>query len=208
MKLLHKSLVLCLILFLATACAAAENGNNPDYDSTKKMMVDMLKTDDGKKAIHEIMTEEEYRHDLVMDNLFVRQTIQETLTSDTGKKYWQETMQDPEFAKTFAETMQAENEKILKRLMKDPEYQQMMMDIMKDQDVQNSILELLKAKEYREQTMNIMAEAFESPYFIAKVNEILSKVTEEQLEKQDESEESSGGGGSEEESKSEEKENE
>ena len=82
------------------------------------------------------------------------------------------------------------------------------MDIMKDQDVQNSILELLKAKEYREQTMNIMAEAFESPYFIAKVNEILSKVTEEQLEKQDESEESSGGGGSEEESKSEEKENE
>ncbi|KGA98270.1 spore germination protein GerD [Alkalihalobacillus alcalophilus ATCC 27647 = CGMCC 1.3604] len=195
MKALQKLLVLCLLATLLSACAAAqENGSNADYDNMKKMMVDMLKTDEGKQAIHEIMTEEEVRHDLVMDNLFVKQTVQQTLTSEQGKKYWQELMQEPEFAKTFAETMQSENEKILKRLMKDPEYQAMMIAIFTDKEVEDSILELLKSKEYREQQMTVMAEAFESPYFIAKVNNILSKVTEEQLEKQDESGGDSGSG--------------
>ncbi|GAF66250.1 spore germination protein GerD [Bacillus sp. TS-2] len=186
MNALCKWLFLCLFITLLSGCAAAENSGQADYDTTKKMMVDMLKTDEGKKAIQELMHDEEMRHDLVMDNFFVKETIQETLTTEQGKAFWQQTMQDPEFAKTFAEAMQSENEKILKGLMKDPEYQTMMVSILQDQEIKDSILELLKSKEYREQVMTIMSDSFESPYFMAKINEILSNVTEEQLKKQDE----------------------
>ncbi len=192
MKKIMHVLTMCLLLTIFSSCAAAENGgsNSPNYENTKKMMVDMLKTDEGKQAVKELMTDEELRKELVMDHAFVKQAIQETLTSEAGKKFWQETMKDPEFAKTFAESMQTENEKMLKALMKDPEYQEMMMNILKDPEMENAVLELLKSKEYRQQVMTIMSESFESPFFTAKMNEILSKVAEKQMEKQD-----AGGGG-------------
>ncbi|WP_100406030.1 spore germination lipoprotein GerD [Bacillus solitudinis] len=191
MKLLRGLIVFCLSVFIITGCATAENGgkNQPDYESTKKMMVDMLKTDEGKQAIQEIMEDEEVRKVLVMDSAFVKKTIQDTLTSEEAQKFWQDTMQDPEFAKTFAESMQTENEKILKGLMKDPEYQGMMLTILQDPEMESNVLEIMKSKEYRQQVMTIMSESFESPFFTAKVNEILSKVAEKQMEKQD-----SGGG--------------
>ena len=31
-----------------------------DYEQTKKMVVDILKTDDGKKAIQELMADDKY----------------------------------------------------------------------------------------------------------------------------------------------------
>lgn len=188
--------IFTLLLTIIASCAQAENGNGstPDYESTKKMMVDMLKTDEGKKAIQEIMGDEELQKEIVMDNDFVKQTIQQTLTSEAGRKFWQDVMKDPEFAKTFAESMQTENEKMLKGLMKDPDYQAMMITILQDPEMEAAILETMKSKEYRQQVMTIMTEAFESPFFTAKVNEILTKVAQQQLEKQDQGSGGEGGG--------------
>ncbi|NEU32514.1 spore gernimation protein GerD [bacterium LRH843] len=202
MKRIIHVLTICLFFAIVTSCgASAELGGSstPDYESTKKMMVDMLKTDDGKKAIQELMKEEEMRHQLVMDNDFIKETVQTTLTSEAGKKFWQDIMKDPEFAKTFAESMQKENEKMLKALMKDPEYQGMMMTVLKDPEMEKALLEVLKSKEYRHQVMTIMSESFESPFFTAKVNEILTHVAEKQMEKQGKEEkkkEEKGKGGS------------
>lgn len=191
---LGKLLGLCILVMTITGCLAVEEqgGNTPDYESTKQMMVDMLKTDEGKAAIKEVVSDDEVRQFILMDQAFVRQTIQETLTSEEGKAFWQETMQDPEFAKDFAESMQQENEKILKGLMKDPEYQEMMMDILQDPEMEDEYLDLFKSKEYREQVMIIMADAFESPYFKARVNEILANVAKEQMEKEAADEEEEG----------------
>jgi spore germination protein D len=185
-KLLHV-LIVCVTVLTLISCATAEGsgGNNTDYEGTKKMMVDMLKTDEGKQAIQEIMNEEEMRHELVMDNAYVKETIQETLTSEQGRAFWQEVMKDPEFAKTFAESMQTENEKMLKGLMKDPEYQGMMITVLQNPEMEDTVLEVMKSKEYRQQVMTIMSEAFESPYFTAKISEILSGVAEKQMKKQD-----------------------
>lgn len=180
-------LISCLFFTILVSCAAAEdNGSsNPDYEKTKKMTVDLLKTDEGKVAIQELMKEDEMRQTLVMDHDFIKQTIQSTLTSETGKEFWQDLMKDPEFAKTFAESMQTENEKILKGLMKDPEYQTMMLTILKDPEMETAVLDLMKSKEYRQQVMTIMAESFESPLFTAKLNEILTAVAEKQMKKQE-----------------------
>nr|MBA5584015.1 spore gernimation protein GerD [Anaerobacillus isosaccharinicus]QOY38531.1 spore gernimation protein GerD [Anaerobacillus isosaccharinicus] len=168
-----------------TSCAAVEDqGSQPDYESTKKMMVDMLKTDEGKKSIQEVLSDEEVKQEIVLEQALVKETIQQVLTSEKGKEFWQELMQDPEFAKAFAESLQTEVEKILKNLMKDPEYQGMMMDILQDPEMEQAALDLMKSKEYRQQVMNIMADAFESPYFKAQVNEILGKVASEQMKKE------------------------
>ncbi len=102
---------LSFILATLSGCAQTEAQQNTDYEGTKKMVIDLLKTDEGKKALHELIAQEDMREEIVMDSAFVKQTIQDTLTSDEGKKYWQEVMKDPEFAKAFAESMQAENEK-------------------------------------------------------------------------------------------------
>ncbi|MBG9782428.1 spore germination lipoprotein GerD [Shouchella lehensis] len=163
-----------------SGCAQTEAQQNTDYEGTKKMVIDLLKTDEGKKALHELIAEEDMREEIVMDSAFVKETIQDTLTSDEGKKYWQEVMKDPEFAKAFAESMQGENEKILKSLMKDPDYQQMMMDILKDPQMGEQALELMKSKEYREQIMGIMSEALESPYFAAKMTGLMNEAIEKQ----------------------------
>ena len=37
-----------------------------DYEETKKMVVDILKTDDGKKAIQQVMSDEKMKSELIM----------------------------------------------------------------------------------------------------------------------------------------------
>ncbi|WP_216831052.1 spore germination lipoprotein GerD [Alkalihalobacterium elongatum] len=193
-----------IFILVISGCATAEGGGNttqPDYESTKKMMVDMLQTDEGKKAIAEAVTDEEVQQHLIMEQAFVKDTIQRTLTSEQARAFWEDTMQEPEFAQALAESLKKETEEMLKALMKDPEYQDMMMDILKDPEMERAALDLMKTKEYRQQVMTIMAEAFESPFFVAKVNQILGKVTAEQLQKEAEKQEQQeqegeGGGGS------------
>lgn len=187
------------ILFSLTACATAEGqSSQQDYEGQKKMIIDMLKTTEGKEAIKEVLKDEEIKSEIVMEDSFIKDTIQTTLTSETGKEYWQKLMEDPEFAKTYAEAIQTENEKIIKSLMKDPEYQGMMISLLKDPEMEKEYLTLMGSKQYREQVMTVIEEAFQSPFFTAKINEILKKVAEEQKKKEEEEqkkkeEESSGG---------------
>ncbi|PIB44628.1 spore gernimation protein GerD, partial [Pseudomonas sp. 2588-5] len=105
-----------------------DQGQQADYEATKQMVVDVLQTEEGKKAVQEVVQDEEIQEQLIMEQDFIKETIQTTLASEEGQEYWQEVMKDPEFAKTFAESMQEENENLLKGLMKDPEYQSMMLD--------------------------------------------------------------------------------
>ncbi|SFF00182.1 spore germination lipoprotein GerD [Alteribacillus iranensis] len=196
MRYIKLSLALLVCISFLFGCAAqAENqgSGDTDYENTKKMMIDLLKSDDGKSAMREILKDEKLRENLIIDEPTVKKTIETTLTSEKGKAFWQEIMKDPEFTKTFAESMQKENEKLLKGLMKDPEYQTMMMDVMKDPEMEKAILELLKSKEYRQQVMTVMTEAFESPHFKAKISEVLGKVAEEQMSKEEKGGSESGG---------------
>nr|WP_090776704.1 spore germination lipoprotein GerD [Shouchella lonarensis] len=169
-------------IFLITSCAPAEGQQGADYEGTKKMVIDLLKTDEGKKALQQVIAEEDMREELVMDSEFVQKTIQETLTSKEGKEFWQKAFEDHEFAKAFSESMQEQHEKLLKDLMKDPEYQQMMMDILTDPEMEKQALSLMKSKEYREQVMEIMEEALESPNFAAKMVDLMKEANKKQKE--------------------------
>ncbi len=45
------------------------------------MVVDILKTDDGKKAIQEILNDDKLNETLVMDEKTVKETVEKTMTS-------------------------------------------------------------------------------------------------------------------------------
>ncbi|KAB7704645.1 spore gernimation protein GerD [Bacillus aerolatus] len=198
------ALPLLLLSFSLAACGgnAADTGNaQMDYEATKKMVVDILKTDDGKAALQEMMKDEKIKQQLVMDQKIVAQTIEETLLSEKGEKFWKEAFKDPKFAGAVAKGMKKEQEELLKALMKDPEYQKMMLDIMQDPENEKNITKLLKSKEYREHLQKVMSETFESPLYKAKIQDILLKAASEQAEgekKQEggaQQEQQKGGGG-------------
>lgn len=179
---MKKFVILLLISssILLTACAAGETGaEKMDYDQTKKMIVDILKTDEGKKAIKDIMADQEMKDHLIMDQTTVTDTVEKTLTSDKGKDFWKKSFKDPKFAEAVAKSMKSENEKILKDLMKDPEYQGMMMDVMRDPELQKDVTQVLKSKEFREHLQEVVAETFESPLYKARIQDVLMKAAED-----------------------------
>ncbi|CUA81310.1 spore germination lipoprotein GerD [Anoxybacillus suryakundensis] len=172
-------LVISYTLML-TGCAQQEKTPaQPDYDQTKKMVVDILKTDEGKKAIQEVMGDEKVKQQLVMDQQIVKKTIEETLTSDKGKTFWKKAFEDAKFAQSFAKSMKEEHEKLLKALMKDPEYQAMIVDIMQNPEMKKLIQTEMKNKDFRAHLQKVITETFSSPLFKAKIEDILMKAAEE-----------------------------
>jgi spore germination protein D len=196
MKKLMKYVLPATFLLLASGCAPTESGGGEvDYEETKKMVVDILKTDDGKKAIQEVMGDDGMKEKLIMDQPVVTDTIEKTLTSDKGMDFWKKSFEDPKFAESVAKSMKKENEQLLKNLMKDPEYKGMMIEVMKDPELEKELTTLLKSKEYREHLQKVMTETFESPLFKAKMQALIVKAAEELPTQKQESGDQGGGGG-------------
>ncbi|MBS4175662.1 spore germination lipoprotein GerD [Bacillus sp. FJAT-49736] len=168
-----------MIILLASCSGSETKAGQMDYDQTKKMIVDILKTDEGKKAIQDIMTDDKMRNQLIMDQSTVTKTIESTLSSNKGKDFWKKSFSDPEFAKAYAKGMKKENENLLKSLMKDPDYQGMMLSLLKDPEYQKQVIQLMKSKEMRKHFQNTMIETFDSPLFKAKMQTTLLKAAQE-----------------------------
>lgn len=198
MKKMMKFVLPATFLLLAAGCAPTESGGGQvDYEETKKMVVDILKTDDGKKAIQEVMGDDGMKEKLIMDQPVVTDTIEKTLTSDKGMDFWKKSFEDPKFAESVAKSMKKENEQLLKNLMKDPEYKGMMIETMKDPELEKELTTLLKSKEYREHLQKVMTETFESPLFKAKLQALIVKAAEEIPTQKPEGGDQGGGGGGE-----------
>ncbi|MEH7479658.1 spore germination lipoprotein GerD [Neobacillus drentensis] len=176
-----RMLLLLPIMVFLTSCSSndASSGGQIDYEETKKMVVDILKTDDGKKAIQDVMSSDSMKEKLVMDQKVVSDTIQQTLTSDKAKQYWKETFSDPKFAQSISKNLKSENKTLLKELMNDPEYRGMMIEVFKEPEIQKELADALKSKEYREHLQKVITETVDSPLFKAKIQELLLKAAEE-----------------------------
>ncbi len=185
-----------------TPAAAEEKGS---YEETKKMLVDLLKTDDGKKAIKEVLTDEKIKQEVVMDQPFVKKAIEETLTSKKGQEFWKELLKDPKAAEALAKSMEKQNEEMLKKLMDDPDYRKKMIELMKDPELEKDVMDMLTSQKFREQQKKVMMETFESPLMKAQIAEMVKKSVQEEIKsgesmKKDEKSGKSGedGGGSQE----------
>ncbi|MBO1515299.1 spore germination lipoprotein GerD [Metabacillus bambusae] len=168
--------IICLTI---SGCAPKEEAGQVDYEETKKMVVDILKTDDGKKALQEVMKDEEMKQVLIMDQKVVTETIQTTLTSDKGAKFWQKVFEDPKFVESFAKSLKEEHEKVIKGLMTDPEYQKLLIEVLQDPEMEKSIQTSMKSQEFRKHLQELIMETLSSPLYKAKIQDTLLKAAEE-----------------------------
>lgn len=189
---LFLSLLLTANLAGCSAMASPEGGGSPNYDEVKTMVQDILQTEDGKKALQQTLKDETVKKELLMDGEEIKTAVQTTLLSDKGQQGFKKIMEDPKFSARLAKSMQKENKKLMKDLMKDPEYQKMLIDTLKDPEFEKNLLDLMKTSTYRDQMMTVIKDAMQSPLFKDELLKLITKATEEAMKP--EAQKKAGGG--------------
>ncbi len=169
-----------------------------DYSAVKSMVVDILKTEDGQKAIGEAtlrsssVDSTQLRILQTGEGQKLQMAVKEILSDPAYALPLKEMMVDPKFAGDFAKALRTEMKDINKALIKDPEYQQALIDVMKDPQIKQMILETMKGSEYRKQMMTVMKESFDNPLFKADILKLMEKALEEQSKPKKDKEKATG----------------
>lgn len=195
-------LPILILVFLAACNGSSGASEQADYDTTKKMMVDILKSDDGKKAMTEVLSDEEMQQSMALESEVVSQAVQQTLISEEGKAFWSKLFSDPTFVQEFSKVLEDQQKELMKGLMKDAEYQKLMIELYKNPEMMEQMVTVMQGQKFKAHLETAIEETLNSPVFQAKMTETLLKAAEEMSsgEKDSQSEESgqqSGGSQSE-----------
>ncbi|UOQ44569.1 spore germination lipoprotein GerD [Halobacillus salinarum] len=180
-----------LLVFLAACSGSSGASQQADYDTTKKMIVDILKTDDGKKAMTEVLADKKMQEAMALDSEAVSQAINKTLISEEGKEFWSKLFSDPTFVQGFSKVIEKEQKDLMKGLMKDPEYQKSLIELYKNPEMMNEMVTVMQGQKFRSHLQSTIEETINSPVFQAKMSESLLKAAEKIQSKQGQG--SSGG---------------
>ncbi|GKS14469.1 hypothetical protein YDYSY3_54690 [Paenibacillus chitinolyticus] len=165
--------------------SSSSQGN---YKETKSMVLDILKSDEGRAAIDKasrsgLSSAGSGNSSVSMltegQKLQMQTAVKDVLTSTESSKFVRDMMKDPRFAGDFAKAVSTQNKQLHKDLIKDPEYQKQLLQVMKNPEYQQLMMELTKTTQYRQQMMNVIQESFQSPLFQAQMLTIMRKVMEE-----------------------------
>ncbi|WP_410512461.1 spore germination lipoprotein GerD [Paenibacillus sp. BR2-3] len=211
-----RGLTLSLVLAL-TACGgeSSSSSGQPSYKETKTLVVDILKSDEGKKALQEALSsppsgsEESGGTTILSTKMLPLQTkedirlaVKDTITAPEYQKEFEKIMTDPQFAGDFAKAINSQSKQLHMQLIKDPTYRESVTEIMKSPEMMKMFLDLTKTADYRKQTMTIMQETMQNPLFRMEVLDLLKTVVQEELrpkvQKKDQGKgdkEQGGGGG-------------
>ncbi|CDQ41350.1 MULTISPECIES: spore germination lipoprotein GerD [Virgibacillus] len=178
---MYITVMMLSVILIVSGC---NNGNaseqKGDYDTTKKMVVDILQTEDGKKALREIMKDEAMKQDLIMESDVVKNSINEALVSEKGKEMWTTLFQDNDFVKEYTKSMKEEHIKLIKNLMNDAEYQKQMLELLQNPEITEQMLEVVKSQQFRAHLEETIQQTLETPTFQQKMQETLLKAAEKQ----------------------------
>lgn len=186
--------IIILTMFIASCGNNQQAQKESDYDQTKNMVVDILRTDEGKKALQEIISEDAMKQHLIMDSDVVKESITEALVSDKGAEMWKKLFEDPSFVESFNKSISEEQKKLFKHLMNDAEFQKQMLELLQNPEMANQTLAMLKSQQFRSHLEETIQQTIDSPLYQAKIQEILLKAAEKT---QSEGGGSEGGGGGE-----------
>ncbi|OAB28763.1 spore germination lipoprotein GerD [Paenibacillus macquariensis] len=196
--------LVCVLVTALTACGSEQSSSSSQmgYKEMKSMVVDILKSDEGKKAVEEAINGGESGA-MGMKMLSsasseeIRTAVKDTITAPEYDKKLEKIMTDPKFAGDFAKAISSQSKELHQQLIKDPTYQKSVTDIMKSPEVTKMFLDLTKSSDFRKQTMTIMTEAMQNPLFKMEVLGLLKSVVQSELKPKDEKEKKDSGGGSE-----------
>src|SRR5690625_6255518 len=85
------------VVTVISGCTNESTKHDIDYEQTKKMVVDILQTDEGKKALREIMTDEKMKQHLIMESDAIKKAITEMRSEEHTSELWKKLFEDPEF---------------------------------------------------------------------------------------------------------------
>lgn len=187
-------LALGLVMAL-TACGGEQSSSSSGqggYKEMKTMVVDILKSDEGKKAVEEALSTpssgESSASGLSMKMMPMQTTeqiriaVKDTITAPEYQKEIEKIMTDPQFAGEFAKAINTQSKELHLQLIKDPTYQKSVEEIMKSPEMMKMFLDLTKTSDYRKQSMTIMQEAMQNPLFRMEVLDLLKSVVQEELQ--------------------------
>lgn len=203
MKWWLRSVPLLLIMFIMSSCGSdgTSQSQSTGYKDTKTMVLDILKTEDGRNAIQNAMlktsSQDESQLKLLStgDAQQMKLAVKDVLTDTESNKFLQQLMTDPRFAGQFAKAIQKDTKQLQKELMKDPEYQQALSDSMKNPDFQKMLMDTMKGPQYRQHMKTVMQESLQSPMFRLELMNLMKKVLEEEAAPKAQSKQGGGGGG-------------
>ncbi|TMN22420.1 spore gernimation protein GerD [Lentibacillus cibarius] len=192
------TLLLALGMIISGCNGQETGGDKADYDTTKKMVVDILQTEDGKKAIKDILSDEKLKQQLVINSEEVKKAINDFLSSDKATDMWKKLFEDTKFVKTYAKSMTDQHKKLMKELMNDSKFKQQMIDLLKDPQMTDKMLTVMKSQEFSKHLEETIQKTLESPLFQEKITKILLKAAEEKTKQQGQKSKDGGseGGGS------------
>jgi len=189
------SLILLTILVLS---GCSDSSANISYEDNKKMVVDALQTEDGKKALRTIFADSQFRDMLVIENEQVKKSVEETMLSKEAEEFWKEVYQDPKFSEAMAKSMLKQQEDLMKSMMKDSEYLKDLETFFSSPEMKKELEKSLKASDMRKEIEKVVEETIKSPALQAKwqklVEEAGGKSSEDEKSKDEKSkdEESKG----------------
>lgn len=198
--------LICVLVTALTACGSEQSSSSSQtgYKEIKSMVVDILKSDEGKKAVEEAMNGGASSGGGMSMKMLssasteeIRTAVKDTITAPEYEKKIEEIMKDPKFAGDFAKAISSQSKDLHQQLIKDPTYQKSVQDIMKSPEVTKMFLDMTKSSDFRKQSMTIMTEAMQNPLFKMEVMEMLKSVVKSELEPKGEGKEKKEGGGGE-----------
>lgn len=184
-------LLLFILTGLLTSCSAESNQKEVEYENVKKMVLDILQTDDGKRALKEILLDEKIKSELVIESEVVKESINNVLVSEKGTTMWKNLFNESDFVENYAKSMTEEQEKLMKSLMNDAEFQKQMIDLLQNPEINEQMLNLMKSQQFRAHLKNMIEQTLETPLFQAQIAEILLKAAEKQSEEDSKGQEDS-----------------
>jgi spore germination protein D len=201
-------LALSLIMAL-TACGGEQSSSSSGqigYKEMKTMVVDILKSDEGKKAVEEALSSPSSGSEGSSGGLSmkmmplqtteqIRIAVKDTITAPEYQKEIEKIMTDPQFAGEFAKAINTQSKELHLQLIKDPTYQKSIEEIMKSPEMMKMFLDLTKTSDYRKQSMTIMQEAMQNPLFRMEVLGLLKTVVQDELQPKVEKKGEEKGGG-------------
>lgn len=147
-------------------------------------MTDAIQTEDGKKALRQILAEEDFRELLVLEQPEVKKSIEETLLSEKGDEFWKKAFDDPKFTETIAKSMKEQHEDVMKELMDDASFQKQLEEFFKQPDMQKQLEDIMKSSTMKEQYEKAIEETINSPLLQMKWEKLIQEAGSTKDEKE------------------------
>ncbi|MCT1905381.1 spore germination lipoprotein GerD [Oceanobacillus sojae] len=168
-------IILILSIFFISACANNDESHEAEYETTKKMVVDILQTEEGKEALKDLLADKELQELLVIESDEVKETVTKAISSEESKENWKKMFQDPEFIQTYAKSISGEQKNLMKDLMHDSQFQEQMIEILKNPEVDKQMLSILTSQAFRAHLEKTIQETMQSPLFQEKINKAIQE---------------------------------